>query len=128
MADLWPDFKRAQGKRGIMKNKKRNLFQRPDDLRGTDIYDAIKMVRKKSEESKRDMSIKGIKYFALKLRRNYLITNEKVQDQILGDQFLDSPYFDFIAYVWDYRVFSPLEDYLELVNELIEAGYSVTKQ
>ncbi len=117
-----------------MENEKKNLFERPDDLRDTDIYGAIKEIeeiRLPVEKGLKVLKLKEIKDLALELlRKNYLITQEKDAAQNIGDQFLDSPYFGFIAYVWDYRETidkTSLKDYLKLANELIKTGYTVKK-
>ena len=124
-----------QGKGGYMENKQQSVSLDSNDLRGSDIYEVMKIIRYTRERSKERLTIgiREIKDFALKLKREgYLITKEKGQGQIVGDQFLDSPYFDFISFIWDYpppfHSRSSLNEYFDVANESIKAGFVVTKQ
>lgn len=118
-----------------MENKQQSVSLDLNDLRGSDVYELIKIIRNTRERSKERLSIgvRELKDFALKLKREgYSITIEKGQGQIVGDQFLDSPYFDFISFIWDYpppfHSRSSLNEYFDIANESIKAGFVVTKQ
>ena len=118
-----------------MENKQQSVSLDSNDLRGSDIYEVIKIIRNTRERSKERLciGIGEIKDFALKLKtKGYLITKEKGQGQIVGDQFLDSPYFGFISFIWDYpppfHSQSALNEYFDVANESIKAGFVVTKQ
>jgi len=70
--------------------------------RGKAFYEVIKIILWEKLEKIKNLKIRDIKGLAIKIRKNnYLIAKENDKDQIRGDQFLDSPYFDFIAKVLD---------------------------
>lgn len=95
------------------------------------INDLIKIIAHKKKE-RFYFNLKDIKQIAKDIRNDgYLISNKTNKDQI-DDPFLNSPYFDFIAEVWDYTkpltLGSPLNDILELADYLVDiVGFDVKK-
>ena len=97
------------------------------------INDLIKRIAHKKNEIKPYFKLKDIKDLAIAIRKDgYLISNKTNKNQI-DDPFLNSPYFDFIAEVWDYTKpitsSSPLNDILELADYLADVvGFDVKKE
>jgi hypothetical protein len=93
----------------------------------------VRIIGKKYQNINLSQSrLRDIKDFATEIiKRGYIITKEKEQNQIIHDQFLDSPYFNFMAEVWDSELSKEIgnvKNLTKLANKLIETGFAVTKQ
>jgi len=118
------------GKRKEMDMEERDQergFESFGDLAGTPMYDLITLIAhaKTDPEHVGPFTLKGIKKFAGEIRKKYVITRDQDKALMIGDEFLDSPYFDFIAKVWDFTDGDPRN--IEFANQLVEAGFKVTK-
>lgn len=102
-------------------------FESFADLAGSPMFKAIRdIVDKKTNRTHMgSFTLKGIKDFAGDIRKKYMITRDQDKALMIGDEFLDSPYFDFIAKVWDFTDGDPKN--IEFANQLVEDGFKVTK-
>jgi len=115
-----------------MENRQQILFEGQSEFVNSNFHKVVvKIIDKKPKKHQTCISLRGIKNIATEIISDgYSITREMDKDKIIKDQFLDSPYFNFMAEVWDSKLSEEIgntKNLIELANELIKAEYSVTK-
>jgi hypothetical protein len=114
-----------------MENKQRKPFKDFGEYKGSGFDAVIKEILAERVKTPKVFKLKPIKEFVVKIRKDYSISN-KANDNQIDDPF-NSPYFDFIAEVWDTNKLTGKRDEDQEVarkfaNELIETGFDVKKK
>ena len=124
-----------------MENKQRNFFKGSEYLNSdfdrvirkifgkrTKIFGALPVPGLKDSNR---FNLKDIKQLAIDIRKDSYSISNKTNNNQSDDPFLNSPYFDFIAEIWncpeELSGSGPLKDRIEFVNYLIKAGFDVKK-
>lgn len=112
-----------------MEKKQRKPFKDFREYMDSGFDHVIKDILAKKAKKPKVFELKPIKEFVATIRNDYSISN-KANDNQIDDPFLNSPYFDLVAEVWDSQLTAKDDQEVarKFANELIEAGYDVKKK